>query len=117
MYNRQDTMRRLAYLLVTAAILLNGQQGKKKKQAAVDNPEGLQIVNLPPAKIAGEIPGDRVSDPEKQSDWPPTAPAADGSLYAFYVVWNDKDADSLVVRRKDQGGKWEAPVTIDDGAW
>src|ERR1700704_5758603 len=104
MYNRQDTMRRLAYLLVTAAILLNGQQGKKKKQAAVDNPEGLQIVNLPQARIAGEIPGERVSEAEKQSDWPAIATTADGSLYAIYVVWNDKDADSIVVRRRDSAG-------------
>jgi hypothetical protein len=109
-------MRRLAYLILITTIALHAQ-GKKKKQAAADNPEGPQIVNLGEAKLAGEIPGDRVSDPEKQSDWPAIATAADGSLYAIYVVWNDKDADSIVVRRKDPNGKWDAPVTIDDGAW
>ncbi len=108
-------MRRLACLILISAITLHAQ-GKKKKQAA-DNPEGPQIVNLGEAKLAGEIPGERVSDPEKQSDWPAIATAADGSLYAVYVVWNDKDADSIVVRRKDPNGKWDAPITIDDGAW
>ena len=42
-------------------------QGKKK---AVDNPEAPQIVNLPPARLAGKIGGDRVSEVEKQSDRP-----------------------------------------------
>jgi hypothetical protein len=108
-------MNRLACLILITSLTLHAQ-GKKKKKAA-DNPEGPQIVNLGEAKLAGEIPGERVSEPEKQSDWPAIATAADGSLYAIYVVWNDKDADSLVVRRKYPSGKWDAPVTIDDGAW
>src|SRR5215467_3670170 len=98
-------MRRLACLILITAITLNAQ-GKKKKKQTADNPEGPQIVNLGPAKIAGEIPGERVSEMQKQSDWPSIATTADGSLYAIYVVWNDKDADSIVVRRRDSGGKW-----------
>src|ERR1700676_5743829 len=107
-------MKRLACLILITCTLY--AQGKKKKQAA-DNPEAPQIVNLGEAKLAGEIPGERVSDPEKQSDWPAIATAADGSLYAVYVVWNDKDADTIVVRPRDPSGKWEAPITIDDGCW
>ncbi len=62
-----------------------------------------------PANIAGEIPGDRASDPDKQSDWPAIAYAADGSLYAIYIEWNDKDADRVVVRRRDSAGAWGKP--------
>ena len=97
-------MKRLACLILITALALYAQ-GKKKKKQVADNPEGPQIVNLGEAKLAGEIPGERVSEPEKQSDWPAIATASDGSLYAIYVVWNDKDADSIVVRRKDPGGK------------
>ena len=107
-------MKRLLCLLLLPTLALYAQ-GKKNKKA--DNPEGPQIVNLGEAKLAGEISGERVSDPEKQSDWPSVAAAADGSFYAVYVEWNDKDADSMVVRRKDPSGKWEAPVTINDGDW
>ncbi|HEV3197190.1 MAG TPA: hypothetical protein VGZ73_04770, partial [Bryobacteraceae bacterium] len=110
-------MKQVTCLFLITALALHGQQGKKKKQAALDNPEGPQIVNLGEAKLAGEIPGERVSEAEKQSDWPAIAIATDGSLYAIYVVWNDKDADSIVVRRRDPGGKWDAPITIDDGVW
>src|SRR5712692_4992911 len=108
-------MNRLLYLLLISTLALHAQGQKKKKGG--NNPEAQQIVNLGEAKLAGEIPGERVSDPEKQSDWPAVAAAADGSFYAIYVVWNDKDADSIVVRRKDPSGKWEEPVTIADGAW
>jgi hypothetical protein len=112
----------LAVTLALVAILpfTLDAQGKKKgggKKKAGDNPEAMQVVNLPPAKIAGEIPGDRVSDPNKQSDWPAMAYAADGSLYAVYVEWNDKDADRVIVRRRDPAGKWGPPVAIDDGNW
>src|SRR5579859_6550764 len=69
-YNHRQAMRRLACLILITAIALYAQGKKKKKQAAADNPEGPQIVNLGQAKLAGEIPGDRVSEPEKQSDWP-----------------------------------------------
>jgi hypothetical protein len=101
-------------MLLLATLALNAQ-GKKNKKA--DNPEGPQIVNLGEARLAGEISGERVSDAGKQSDWPSVTAATDGSFYAVYVVWNDRDADSIVVRRKDPAGKWEAPVTISDGAW
>src|SRR6266446_6282254 len=107
-------MKSLFCLLLIPPLSLYAQ-GKKQKKA--DNPEGPQILNLGQAKLAADIPGERVSEAEKQSDWPAVAGAADGSLYAVYVVWNDKDADSIVVRRKDPGGKWDAPITIDDGAW
>ena len=105
-------MKRLLCLLLLSALALHAQGQKKKKGG--NNPEGPQIVNLGEAKLAGEISGERVSDPERQSDWPAVAAASDGSFYAIYVLWNDKDADTVVVRRKDPSGKWEAPVTIAD---
>src|SRR5262245_57542167 len=111
-------MKRLACVFLSVTLTLAAQGQKKgQKKGAADNQEGPQIVNLPPAKVAGEIPGDSVGDPEKQSVWSAIAATADGSVYAIYVVWNDKDADSIVVRRRDPGGKWDAPVTVGDGAW
>ena len=106
-----------AVTLLLAVPLLCQAQGKKKKKAAENNPEAQQIVNLPPATIAGELPGDRASDPGKQSDWPAIAYAADGSLYAIFIEWNDKDADRVVVRRRDPGGVWGRPIVVDDGNW
>jgi len=106
----------LLILLLALPFALSAQNAKKKKKAEQD-PEGQQVVNLPPATIAGEIPGDRASDPGKQADWPAIAYAADGSLYAIYIEWNDKDADRVVVRRRDPSGAWGRPVPIDDGNW
>ena len=76
------------------------------------------VLNLAPAKIAGEIPGERVSDPEKQSDWPAIAYAADGSLYAVYVEWNDKDADRVAgapPRSARRMGEAPSPSTTATG--
>ena len=52
-------------LLAVTPLMLDGQARKKGagKKKAGDNPEGPVVLNLAPAKIAGEIPGDRVSDP------------------------------------------------------
>src|SRR5262245_50612916 len=107
-------MKRYVCLLLISALALHAQAKKKKKQG--DNPEGPQLVELGQARLGPEIGGERVSDPGKQSDWPAVAAASDGSLYAIYVVWNDKDADSVVVRRRDPSGKWGEPITINDGA-
>ena len=46
---------------------------------SADAQEGPAAMNLPAATIAGEIAGDRVSDPDKQGDWPAIAYARDGS--------------------------------------
>ena len=61
-------MKRLACLLLITTLSLQAQAQKKKKKGG-DNPEGPQVVNLGEAKLAGEISGERVSDPGKQSDW------------------------------------------------
>ena len=79
--------------------------------------EGGRRVNLPPAQVAGEIPGERVSNPDKQGDWPAIARGRDGSLWAVWIEWNDKDADRVLVRRRDAQGKWGAEIAIDDGNW
>src|ERR1051326_6503038 len=72
--------------------------------------EGPALVNLPPATIAGEISAGRVSNVDKQGDWPAIAYARDGSLWAIWIEWNDKDADRLLVRRRDPSGPWGAPI-------
>jgi len=100
--------------------LLLQAQGKKKggkKAAKEDNPEGPAAVNLAPAKVGPGIGGDVISDPGDQSDWPAITYAADGSLFAVYIRWNGKDADSVIVRKRDPQGAWSTPVTVDDGSW
>jgi hypothetical protein len=88
----------------------------RKKAKAADNPEAPQGNNMPAATLAGEIPGERASVADKQCDWPAIAYASDGSLYAIYIEWNDKDADRVVVRKKTNGN-WSAPMAIEDGNW
>ena len=113
--------RHLALLLAAAIVMplcLQAQGGKKKgggRKKGGENPEAPRALNLPAATIAGEIPGERASDPNKQSDWPAIAYASDGALYAVFVEWNDTDADRVVVRRRDRSGAWGRPIPIVDG--
>ena len=79
--------------------------------------EGPVQVNLPQATIAGELPAERVSNPYKQGDWPVIAYAKDGSLWTAWIEWNDKDADRVLVRRRDRQGTWGAEIEIADGNW
>src|SRR5271170_4149736 len=79
--------------------------------------EGPVQANLPPATIAGELAGERVSNPGKQGDWPAIAYGKDGSLWAVWIEWNDRDADRVLVRRRDPQGNWGPPIPIDDGNW
>jgi hypothetical protein len=81
------------------------------------NPEGPANVGLPPAQIAGEVAGERISNPDKQGDWPAIASAKDGSLYAIWIEWNDKDADRVLVKRRDPQGHWGKEISIEDGNW
>src|SRR5258708_5642506 len=97
----------LAYSLIVLSALAQRNQ----------NPEGPAAVNLPPAVVAGEIQGDRVSNPEKQGDWPAIAYTKDGSLWAIWIEWNDKDADRVLLRRRDPQGKWGGEIVIEDGNW
>ena len=110
----------LFLLIACIAASVDAQQkkgGKKKAGAAGQNPEASVVLNLEPAKIAGEIPGERASEANKQSDWPGIAYSADGAQWTVFVEWNDKDADRIVVRRRDAKGAWGAPIAIDDGNW
>ena len=59
-------MKPLLCLLLIPALSLYAQGKKKQKKA--DNPEGPQIVDLGQARLAADIPGERVSEAEKQSD-------------------------------------------------
>lgn len=104
----------LAGLLLSPAAAQKKKKGGRKKGA---DPEATQNLNLVPATIAGEVGGDIASDPGKQSDWPAIAVARDGALWAAWVEWNDREADRIVVRRRDARGTWGAPIALDDGNW
>jgi hypothetical protein len=81
------------------------------------NPEGPANVNLPPATIAGEVAATVVSSPEKQGDWPAAAYSHDGSLWVVWIEWNDRDADRVLVRRRDRQRNWGKEIAIEDGNW
>ncbi len=95
----------------------DGQKKKGAKKSAEPNPEAAVVLTLAPAAIAGELPGERASDPGKQSDWPSIAYASDGAAFAAFIEWNDKDADRVLVRRKPPGGAWSAATELADGNW
>lgn len=106
----------LALLCLPLALSAQSKKDNRAKRA-LQNPEAPPIVELPPATISGEIDGERASDPTKQSDWPAIAYTSDGALWAIFIEWNDKDADRVVVRRKDPQSGWGQPIVIEDGAW
>lgn len=114
-------MRRLflfaSVLFLTTFPVLAPSRDSPARQGSVQNPEGPQSVALPAAQTAGEVPGDRVGNPDKQGDWPAIAYGRDGSLYVIWIEWNDKDADRVMVRRRDPQGRWGAEITIEDGNW
>ena len=68
---------RLLLCLLLMAPLIVSQQKKGAKKAAAPKPSAQ--AQLDPAKLAGEIGGERVSDEGKQSDWPAIAYVSDGS--------------------------------------
>lgn len=113
-------MRPLILVLIAGTFLvpLPSQQTPARRQAAGGvNPEGPAAANMPPAQVAGEIPGERISNPGKQSDWPAIAAGADGSLWSAWIEWNDKDADRVLIRRRDAKGVWGSEIEIADGNW
>jgi hypothetical protein len=108
----------IALVVLLCSLPAVGQQGKKKKKAADSaNPEGPVVVNAAAMTIAGEIAGDRVSDPNKQGDWPAITNVRDGSQWAVWIEWNDKDADRVLVGHRVASGSWQAPIEIQDGNW
>ena len=119
----QMTRRRLlnsfaaGLLILPAVLLMHGQPGTRANPTPAQNPEGPANVSLPPAQIAGELAGERVSNPDKQGDWPAIAYTKDGSLYAVWIEWNDKDADRVLVKRRDPQGRWGSEIPIEDGNW
>jgi hypothetical protein len=108
----------VALILLLTAFGLSAQQGKKKKNnAAGASPEGPVEINAGPMTVAGEITGERVSDPGKQGDWPAITYGRDGAEWAIWIEWNDKEADRVLVARKPADGAWQTPVEIHDGNW
>ncbi|MEK7404954.1 MAG: hypothetical protein AAB225_07585 [Acidobacteriota bacterium] len=112
----------MLFRIVLAALLLSGaaldaQQAKKGQRKKARDPETTQVTQLPSLQLAGEIGGERASDPSKQCDWPSIAHGRDGSLWIVYIEWNDRDADRVVVRKKDPRGNWSSPMALEDGNW
>jgi len=104
--------------ILVCALPLNAQQAQNNENNPRPvNPEGPIAVNMPPMTIAGEVAGQRVSNPEKQGDWPAIAYASDGSLWAIWIEWNDNDADRVLVSRKPANGSWQPPIEIKDPNW
>src|SRR5215471_1119526 len=98
--------RSLAVALLLCTLPLAAQEAKKKKKNAAGgaNPEGPIALAAGPMTIAGEIAGERVSDPNKQGDWPAITTGRDGSQWAIWIEWNDKDADRVLVARHPANG-------------
>jgi hypothetical protein len=109
----------IALVLLLCTLPLSAQQAKKKKKNNPNspNPEGPVALNMGPMTIAGEISGERVSDPNKQGDWPAVTYGRDGSEWAIWIEWNDKDADRVLVARRPANGAWQSPMEIQDGNW
>ena len=99
-------MRVLLSILVATLLLSCGE-----------SPDPGPTDELPPAEVAGEIEAERISPADRTADWPSLAAGPDGSLWTAWVEWNGKDADSVVVRRRDPAGTWESPVVVEDGNW
>jgi len=79
--------------------------------------KGKKPGDLPGAKIAGEIPAERITGGKKQSEWPAAAVSESGATWIAYVEWNGKDSDRVMVVRRPKGGKPAAAVCLDDGGW
>ena len=103
-------MRKILFPL--AAILLLSLPALPQEKKGGKNKKGAQA---PAARFAGSIPGERASDPGKQSDHAAITYTSDGALWIAYLEWNDKDADRVLVRRRDPQGTWGAPIHLDDG--
>ena len=108
-------MRILLPLSLTLGLIL--AQAPPGEERTTNNPEAAVDANLPPAQTAGEIAAERVSNPEKQGDWPALAACWDGSLWAIWIEWNDKDADRVLVKRRERQGNWGPEIAISDGNW
>jgi hypothetical protein len=111
----------ILYIYVLALAFPASAQQKKanrKNQPKAEtpaSPEAPPPKNAPLPKLAGQISGQRFSDPGKQSDFPAIAYTSDGSLWTAYVEWNDRDADRLLVGRRDSTGQWAAPLEVGRG--
>ena len=93
------------------------QESGSKEETGRTTPKAMQVVNLAPAKIAGEIPGDVSAIPTSNRTGPPsptppmarsTPSTSNGTTRTPTACWCAAAIPT---------GKWGAPVAIDDGNW
>ena len=110
----------LINLAIVAGLLFSaGGCGDSSQTRATPATEGFLDTDPDPgpAETAGEIAASRVSREDRTSDWPAIATAPDGTLWTAYIEWDGEQSDQVVARRRDASGKWDEPVSIDDGNW
>jgi len=108
----------ISCLILFLLLPVSAQQKKKGNRAkkSESNPEG-PVEAGQKATFAGAIQGAPAGNPGKQTDFPVIAVTRDGALWIAFVEWNDKDADRVLVRRRDPQGNWGAPIELADGNW
>ena len=62
--------------------------------------------------LAGEFPGERITEAGVTADWPVAAATRGGTLHIAYVEWTPEAADKVVVRTKKPGGAWSEPLDV-----
>ncbi|MFQ6132841.1 MAG: hypothetical protein ACE5R4_12445 [Armatimonadota bacterium] len=108
----QAGIERLEGNVTIRQVAQEGRGGGRRTQRAAPTP----VTELEGA-VAGEIPAERFTDPEKQSDWPAIAATPQGALWAAYIEWNGADADRVLVKRRARDGTWGEAIALDDGCW
>ncbi|MBL8176777.1 MAG: DUF3604 domain-containing protein [Bryobacterales bacterium] len=119
--NRRRSALALSLSVVAMLLMGSGLAAQQKKRAnrakkSEVNPEGPVDAGQR-AAWAGTIGGTAAGSAGKQSDFPAIAVTRDGALWIAFVEWNDKDADRVLVRRRDGQGKWGEAIELADGNW
>jgi len=68
-----------------------------------------------PAKIAGELASEALTDGRLQSEWAAVSCSPDGTTWTVYVEWDGGKRDRVLARRRPAGGAWGDPVELVDG--
>ena len=96
-------------------VITQAPDGPRRKGQAQGR-KRVPITEIPNA-LLGTIEAERITEPDRQSDWPVITHAADGALWAAYLQWDGAESDAVYVKRWPVGGEWSEPVMLDDGCW